>query len=195
MSSVAAICKQWSLNINRCLVDYQEPQENDSYEDYYDYDPNYKLDTLTEDEIINKLGKLDESLDTVVLENRVQKAVMQLIKKQLESDPKKNTQYIAETPMAWFNQLLLKARLKELANVRVVKKGRRSGMGYDITELVKSFYGKQILKNLNFNVSRKRVVNKEEYELIVETCAKIKLKLPEVIQATTTEKFFNPEAE
>lgn len=195
MSDLQTLIKTWETNINRCLEGYIEPEEKTEDYDGYDYDPNYYNRIIEAEEIEQKLGKVDKSLDAAVLDSRVQKAVMQLVKKLLDDDPKNNLRFITETPWKWLNQLLTTARLKELAQVHVVKKGRRSGMGYDITELITSFYGKQILKNMNYNVSRKRVVNKEEYELIVATCAKIKLKLPEVIQATTTEKFFNPETE
>ena len=195
MKTLDEIILSWEENINRCAVDYQEPEPNEHEDDYY-YNNYYRTQLITVEEIERKLGKANKApAEEAVLESRVQKAVRDVLKQQLEKTPSINTSFIAETPWKWLNQLLTAARIKELAQVRVVRKGRRSGMGYDITELVTSFYGKQILKNLNFNVSRKRVVNKEEFELIVSTCSKIKLKLPEVIQPTTTEKFFNPEVE
>ncbi len=143
-----------------------------------------------EEDILDSLGDIEKDAPTQIKEARIQKALMQEIKSRLDKDLAFNQEFRDKTDWNWLNRMLTAARVKELASVRIVVKGRRSGMGFDITELVRSYYGRQILQGLNFNVSRRRVVTREEFESIQAACAKIKLKLPEVIQPTTTEQFF-----
>ncbi len=142
---------------------------------------------------IDSLGKLEKDAPTPIKEARIQKAMMLEIKSRLDKNLAYNQKFKDRTDWNWLNKLLTAARVKELAGARIVVKGRRSGMGYDITELVRGYYGRRILQGLNFNVSRRKVANKEEFESIQAACSKIKLKLPEVIQPTTTETFFEPE--
>ena len=190
MSQWEDLIQRWVNDVNKCSVNYQDQDEDD---DYYSY--HYSRDAILEaDDVREQLKPLDD-VEPAVMESRVQNAIMQLLKGYLDHEPAFNSQFVSQTPWKWLNQLLLAARIKELAGVKVVRKGRRSGMGYDITELVGSYYGRQILQTLNFNVSRKRVVNKDEFELIGKACEKIKLKLPEVVQPTTTEQFFSQDKE
>ena len=79
-------------------------------------------------------------------------------------------------------------RLKELAAVKIVKKGGGAGLRYDITGLAATFYGKKILKSLGF--VRRRVVKVDELEQLRTVCQKFKLDLPEAVEPTTTEKYF-----
>ncbi len=143
-----------------------------------------------ERDLLDLLGDLEKDAPTQIKEARIQKAMMTDIKSRLDKDIAFNQEFKDKTDWNWLNRMLTAARVKELASVRIVVKGRRSGMGFDITELVRSYYGRQILKGLDFNVSRRRVATREEFETIQEACARIKLKLPEVIQPTTTEQFF-----
>ncbi len=142
----------------------------------------------TED-LLNATGDIDEN-ESALIEARLQKGLLLLVKSKLDKDIALNQEFKDKTDWNWLNRLLTAARLKELASVKITVKGRRAGMGYEIVELVRSYYGRSILKSLNFNVSRRKVVTKEEFKTIQEACAKIKLKLPEVIQPTTTELFF-----
>ncbi len=126
-----------------------------------------------------------------IIEASLQKALLTIIKSELDENLSANQKFNDKTDWNWLNRLLTTARLKELASVKIIVKGRRTGMGYEIIELVRSHYGRNILKSLNFNVSQRRVVSKDEFKTIQDACAKIKLTLPEVIKPTTTECFFD----
>jgi len=126
-----------------------------------------------------------------ILEGRLQKAFMSFVKYKLDADPSYNQKFVDKTDWEWLNKLLTAARIRELTSIKIVKKGgRTTGLRFDITEFSKSFYGTKILESLNFNPSRKSV-NINELDAIKEACANIKLKLPEEIQPTTTEVFFD----
>lgn len=86
-------------------------------------------------------------------------------------------------------QLLTAARIKELSRARIVKKGGRKKLAYDVTDLRATFYGKQLLKTAGLG-DRQRVLDKDELEKLNETCAKVKLVLPETVEPTATERFF-----
>jgi hypothetical protein len=125
-----------------------------------------------------------------VLDARIQKALLTLVKERLDARPEANQRFKAATEWKILNQLLTVARLKELTSVRIVKKGRSSGgAGFDVDELARTFYGKQVLKGLGFGKQR-RVLNKNEFEKVKAEFAKIKLTLPEAVEPTTTEKYF-----
>lgn len=125
-----------------------------------------------------------------VLEAGVQKAILRLLKAKLDADPSLNLRFAATTKSAVMNQLLIAARLRELAWVKIVKKGGRGrGLRYDVSELAETFYGKQLLAGLGHG-TRKRALEKAELEALVEACKKVKLTLPEAIEPTTTERFF-----
>ena len=164
---------------------YDPGEEEDEYENYYEREPVMTLDELTQ-----AVGPQTDQEDQVK-DLRVQKAMMLLIKKKLQQDFKYNHEFQAQTDWKWLNQLLATARLQELASVHIVKKGRKGGVGFDIVELVHSYYGYQILQSLNFS-ERRRTINEAEFATVKAACAKIKLTLPEIIQPTTTEQYFNP---
>src|SRR3954470_10389766 len=84
-----------------------------------------------------------------ILDARIQKALLTLVKERLDDKPELNQRFEAATEWKILNQLLTVARLKELTRVRIVKKGRSSGgAGFDVDELARTFYGKQVLKGL-----------------------------------------------
>jgi hypothetical protein len=69
-----------------------------------------------------------------------------------------------------------------------VRKSRKGKMGFDLSELQATFYGRQILAGLQ--LSTRRVVDKAEFETVKAAFAAIKLTLPESIEPTRTERYF-----
>lgn len=123
-----------------------------------------------------------------VMDGLAQKALILLLKQKLEQDPSLNQQFVAQVKNPLMQQLLVAARVKELARAKIVKKGGRKQLRYEVTELARTFYGKQLLKTAG--LERQRVLDKPELARLVEVCAKVKLALPEAIEPTTTERFF-----
>jgi hypothetical protein len=133
-----------------------------------------------------------EDVDSV-LDARIQKVLLTIVKERLDSKPEENQRFKPTTDWKILNQLLTIARLKELSRVKIVKKGRSSGgAGFYIEELAKTHYGAQILRSLGFG-KQKRVLDKDEFEKVKAEFAKIKLALPEAVEPTTTEKYFAQE--
>ena len=66
--------------------------------------------------------------------------------------------------------------------------GRGPGLRYDITGLSATYYGKRILRQID--LGRRRVVDSAELEVLRKACRKIKMDLPEVVEPTTTERYF-----
>lgn len=118
----------------------------------------------------------------------VQKALAVLLKKKLDQDPALNQRFAPQVKNPLWQQLLVAARVKELARAKIVKKGGRRQLRYDVAELAQTFYGKQLLKSAG--LARQRVLDKAELGLLLESCAKVKLTLPEAIEPTATERFF-----
>jgi len=90
------------------------------------------------------------------------------------------------------DQLLAAVRIKELTRVKIVKRGRSSGLRYDAAELAETFYGRQVMEALGFG-PRRKVLDRAEYDKLRAEFAKIKLTLPEAIEPTITERFFADE--
>jgi len=136
---------------------------------------------------------LDESAEKVK-ENRILKTTMTLVSKKLQHDVSLNQKFNDTTGNQLLDNFLKKVRLKELLNARIVKKGgssktSRSRVRYDISEFANSYYGSRILRKLEFG-KRRRIVSEEELDTIKKECLKIKLKLPQIVEPTITEKFF-----
>ena len=141
----------------------------------------------TTDEVATRVepGEAPEA----VLDARCQKALLLLVKSRLDTDPSVNQQFLPTTDWKILNQLLTAARLKELTHARIIKKGRSSGLSYDVTGLTVTFFGRQVLDALGFS-ARRHIMNREEFEKVTAEFQKIKLVLPEAIEPTTTERFF-----
>lgn len=139
-------------------------------------------------------ARVEQSEDAdSVLDARVQKVLLTIVKERLDSQPELNQHFKATTDWKILNQLLTIARLKELSRVKIVKKGRASGgAGFYIEELAKTHYGRQILSALGFG-KQKRVLDRDEFEKVRAEFAKIKLALPEAVEPTATEKYFAQE--
>lgn len=131
----------------------------------------------------------EEAPSKEVLDGLVQKALVILIKGKLDADPSINQRFVVATKIPLWNQLLTAARVKELARARIVKKGGRKQLRYDVADLGKTFFGKHLLTEAG--LVRQKVLDKEELEKLQAACAKIKLTLPETIEPTTTEMFFD----
>jgi hypothetical protein len=135
-----------------------------------------------------------EEDEDAVLDARIQKAVLTMVKEKLDTDPELNRRFKATTDWKVLNQLLTLARVKELTQVRIVKKGRSAGgAGFDVDELSRTFYGRQVLDGLGFT-KRRKTLDKAEFEKVKAEFQKIKLTLPEAVEPTTTEKYFAAEA-
>ncbi|MEO1267822.1 MAG: hypothetical protein AAFX99_06965 [Myxococcota bacterium] len=145
---------------------------------------------LQESDLLALTGDLS-TLPGPVADARAQKAAVVWVKRTLDKEPSHNRWWRSKTNIGWLDKLLTVARLKELANTRIVKVGKKSGLRYDIAGLGQTFYGRKILKGLGFSRQRTRAT-KEEFARIQQACAKIKLRLPETVEPTTTERFFNP---
>jgi hypothetical protein len=131
--------------------------------------------------------------EDAILDARIQKAMLTLVKEKLDARPELNQRFKAATDWKILNQLLTVARVKELTRVRIVKKGRASGgAGFDVEDLSRTFYGRQVLEGLGF-AKRRRILDRTEFEKVKEEFQKIKLTLPEAVEPTTTEKYFAQE--
>ena len=130
-----------------------------------------------------------EEDEDAVLDARIQKAVLTLVKEKLDAEPEQNQRFKATTDWKVLNQLLTLAHVKELTRVRIVKKGRSAGVGFDVDELARTYYGRQILDSLGFT-KRRKTLDKIEFEKVKAEFQKIKLTLPEAVEPTTTEKYF-----
>lgn len=124
-----------------------------------------------------------------VLDARIQKALLLMIKERLDAHPAENKRFKETTDWKILNQLLAAARLKELMKVKIAKTGKTSGLRYHVTELRESFYGAKVLAALGFSKARYSLT-REEFERVHAEFQKIKLSLPEAVEPTTTEKFF-----
>ena len=129
-----------------------------------------------------------------VIDARVQKVILTEIKAKLDADPAWNQTFVAVPEWKILHQLLTAARLRELTRVKIVKRGRTNGVGFGVSELAATFYGRQILGGLGFG-KRRLVLDREEFEKVKGEFAKIKLTLPEAVEPTTTERFFDTREE
>jgi hypothetical protein len=131
--------------------------------------------------------------DEAVLDARIQKGLLTLVKEKLDAKPELNQRFKPTSDWKVLNQLLTLARIKELTRVRIVKKGRSTGkVGYDVDELAKTYYGRQVLDQLGFT-KRRKVLDRPEFDKVRAEFNKIKLKLPEIVEPTSTEKYFAQE--
>jgi hypothetical protein len=144
--------------------------------------------TRTDLETLVEAG--EETDADAVWDARIQKSLFTLVKERLDAKPELNQRFPASTDWKVLNQLLTMARVKELTRVRIVKKGRTSGgAGFDVDELSRTYYGRQILDGLGFN-KRRKVLDRSEFDQVKGEFQKIKLTLPEAVEPTTTEKYF-----
>lgn len=125
-----------------------------------------------------------------VVDARVQKVILTAIKARLDAEPAWNQAFVATPDWKILHQLLTAARLRELTRVKIVKRGRTSGVGFGVGELARSFYGRQVLDALGFG-KRRTMLYRDEFEKVRVEFAKIKLTLPEAVEPTTTERFFD----
>lgn len=153
-----------------------------TFTDYYYYLSSWELQSRVD---------ASEAAEAV-LDARIQKSILLLIKERLDANPAENQRFKETTDWKILNQLLAAARLKELMKVKIAKVGKASGLRYHVTELGNSFYGRKVLTALGFSKQRYSLT-KEEFERVHLEFQKIKLSLPEAVEPTTTEKFFSGE--
>jgi hypothetical protein len=142
---------------------------------------------LTEDEIMAKVGEVEGP--EAAVDARVQKAILLEIKARLDADPGHNQRYIAQPDWKILHQLLTAARIKELTRAKISKRARSKKLGYDVSELARTFYGRQVLDGMGFSRT-KHVLDSDEFLKLQAEFQKVKLTLPEAIEPTYTEKFF-----
>lgn len=147
----------------------------------------WKLELRAED-LAALMGDV-EGLDPKLVEARAQKAALVWLKGRLDAEPGLNQRFGDKTGIGWLDKLLTVARLKELARVKIVKAGKSGGLRYDIGGLGSTWYGRRILDGLGFS-RRRTSATREEFAQIEGACARIKLKLPQTVQPTTTERYF-----
>ncbi len=129
---------------------------------------------------------VEQGEDTdAVMDARIQKSLLTLVKERLDAKPEQNQRFKATTDWKVLNQLLTLARVKELTRARIVKKGR----GFEVDELSRTYYGRQVLDGLGFT-KRRKVLDRAEFDKVKDEFQKIKLTLPEAVEPTTTEKYF-----
>ena len=124
-----------------------------------------------------------------LIDGMMQKAVLIMLKSRLDADPSLNLRFQQQVKNPLLQQLLTAARVKELAKARIVKKGGAKKLRYDVSDLAATFYGKQLIKSAGLD--RQKVLDKDELAKLQEACAKVKLVLPETVEPTTTERFFD----
>jgi hypothetical protein len=142
---------------------------------------------LTKADLETVVGQEED--EEAVLDARIQKALLTLVKERLDANPELNQRFKPATDWKILNQLLTLARVKELTRAKIVKKGRSAGVGYDVDDLARTFYGRQVLEGLGFH-KRRKVLDQVEFDQVKTEFQKIKLTLPEAVEPTTTEKFF-----
>jgi hypothetical protein len=131
-----------------------------------------------------------EEDEDAVLDARIQKAVLTMVKEKLDAEPELNQRFKESTDWKVLNQLLTVARVKELTRCKIIKKGRSAGgAGFDVDDLSRTYYGRRVLDGLGFT-KRRKTLDKAEFETVKAEFQKIKLTLPEAVEPTTTEKYF-----
>ena len=159
------------------------------YEMYEDHWDDWLLEKreFKEEQFRERLG--DDDPDERVLLSRIERIAIALVQQRLMEDLAYNQRFRDQIDWPVLAKLLAMARLKELNQVRIVKRGGRGkGLRYDATELARTYFGKRILTSLD--MGRRRVFDADELANIREVCAKLKLNLPEEIEPTVTELYF-----
>src|SRR6185437_12647496 len=132
----------------------------------------------------------EETDSDAIWDARIQKQLLTLVKERFDANPQSNQRFKASTDWKLLNQLLTMSRVKELTRVKIVKKGRSAGgAGFDVDELSRTYYGRQILGGLGFT-KRRKVLDRTEFDQVKAEFQKIKLAMPEAVEPTTTEKYF-----
>ena len=133
-------------------------------------------------------GKKDK-VDPELFGPKIEKEILQKLKIYLQANPERNSNFKEKTDWKVLNQLLTVVRLKELSRVKIIKRGGRGkGLNYDASDLAKTFFGRKILKGQG--LGRRRILKADELDKVKQDCARLKLELPEIVEPTTTEKFF-----
>ncbi len=121
-----------------------------------EYLPYYEWDV---ERLVPELGEIAE-LDPKLLEVRFEKLILTRIKMLLESNLAFNREFKEVTGWAILDQMLTITRLKEIAAVKIVKKGGRgAGLRYDVFELAAHLLWQEDLARLS--MQRRRVARKK----------------------------------
>jgi hypothetical protein len=123
------------------------------------------------------------------LDAMVQKALLLDLKARLTDEPRWQGVFKDQPEWKLLHNLLTVARVRELTRARVTKRTRSGKLGFDVSELAGTFYGRQTLDQLGISAARSVLTN-EEFAQVQATLLASKLQLPTVVEPTTTEKFF-----
>ena len=167
---------------------------------YYYYDDEDSISEITEDRMEHFSELVDFSplaeiaakgeLTSEIFSFQMEKSVLAGVKAALEQSIHRNSWFKAKTEWKPLDQLLTLFRLKELKSVGITRRGGRGkSKSFDVSSLAATFFGKQILRGLE--MGRRRTLDDKELEVLKAECAKLKLTLPEIIEPTTTERFFS----
>lgn|GEM_PF-2358271 len=183
MNPLEQVLKDKYLAFQQYLHDtYYFYYEEDSYRDEY-VRSEYGIDFAG----LAEIAKSNE-LTPEVFSLQIEKKILSGVKARLAHLPF-NRKFKKQTGWKPLDQLLAIARLKELKSASITRRsGRGKGMTFDVSTLAATFFGKEIL--IGLDLGRRRSLNKDELEKLKAECAKLKLTLPEIIEPTTTEKFF-----
>jgi len=142
---------------------------------------------LRADELEAEVGLVD-STDDAVVSARVQRQLLLMMKARLEANPSLNQDFKKSTGVKIVDQMLTVARVRELLGAKIVKRGGKQ-MRVDCSELGETYYGRLVMTGLGLSKQRK-ILDRAEYDKVAGEFTKIKLTLPELIEPTTTERFF-----
>lgn len=163
---------------------------NYSYSVSGGYDPQFFRDaSISYSTLLRKLKVSEQDEVEEVFAHRVEVMLLQIIKAYLTENPQRNWDFFEKTDWKVLNQILTVSRLKELSKVKIIKRAGRGKGGYDMTELAETFFGAKIFQS--HGLSTRRILKSDELEKVKEDCARLKLELPEIVEPTTTEKFFS----
>jgi hypothetical protein len=109
----------------------------------------------------------------------------------LASDPSYNRHYPAQVKSPRLQQLLVAARMRELSAARLVKRAGKRRLYIDVGEVADTFYGALLLAQAG--LGKKRVLDAAELDKLRAACAALKLTLPEVVEPTTAQRYFDDE--
>ncbi len=138
-----------------------------------------------------------EALDHINTKDDVKKAkreyfagLVKVLALTIKHNPSDNKYFITDflaskerwTPL---RKIVIAARIQQLKNAKVVRKKGR----YDLSEVTATLYGKTIFESLNYK--GRYVLKKEEYEIFKTKAKEMGFELPEEIEPTTAELYFD----
>jgi len=108
----------------------------------------------------------------------------------IKRDPSENKFFITDflsskerwTPL---RKIVIAARMQQLKRAKIVRKKGR----YDLSEVSSTLYGKTVIESLGYG--GRYILKREEYEIFKAKVEEMGFDLPEEIEPTTAELYFN----